>query len=151
MDGGGFVTATRLSCDASQDGRWLGGHRRCVSLLHRLGAEDPRHHRIEMPAPAGFWPPMPRALREGGSELQHPAPHRLVSDVETALRQQILNVPVAQGEAEIDPYRVLDERGRDPTEGRTAGLGRAGLLTQAGRSRSMAVHYAAKPRQGPDQ
>jgi hypothetical protein len=83
MDGGGFVTATRLSGDASQYGRWLGGHRRCVPLLHRLGSEEPRHHRIEMPALAGFWPPMPQALREGGSEPQHPLPHRLVRNVET--------------------------------------------------------------------
>jgi hypothetical protein len=36
----GFVTATRLSCDASQDGRRLGGHRRGVPLLHRLGSEE---------------------------------------------------------------------------------------------------------------
>src|SRR6266852_9571732 len=36
----GFVTATQLSCDASQDGRRLGGHRRCVPLLPGLGSED---------------------------------------------------------------------------------------------------------------
>jgi hypothetical protein len=36
----GFVTATRLSYDASQDGRRLGGHRRCVPLLHHLGSEE---------------------------------------------------------------------------------------------------------------
>src|SRR5712692_2754108 len=65
-----------------------------------------------MPAPAGFGATMPQALREGRSELQHPPPHRLVRDVQTALPQQILNVAVAQGEAEIDPYRVLDDRGR---------------------------------------
>ncbi len=39
---------------------------------------------------------MPQAFREGGPELQHPPPHRLARDVETALRQQILNVAVAQ-------------------------------------------------------
>ncbi len=54
---------------------------------------------------------MPQAFREGGPELQHPPPHRLARDVETALRQQILNVAVAQGEAEIDPYCVLDDLG----------------------------------------
>ncbi len=36
----GFVTATQLRCDASQDGRRLGGHRRCVPLLHRLGSGE---------------------------------------------------------------------------------------------------------------
>ena len=38
--GEGFVTATQLSCDASPDGRQLGGHRHCVPLLHRLGSEE---------------------------------------------------------------------------------------------------------------
>ena len=42
----------------------------------------------------------------------HPAPHRLVGDVEPALGQQILDVAVAQGEAEIEPDRVLDDLGR---------------------------------------
>src|SRR5260221_13565233 len=40
INSAGFVTATQLSCDASQDGRRLGGHRRCVPLLHRLGSEE---------------------------------------------------------------------------------------------------------------
>jgi hypothetical protein len=36
----GFVTVTRLTCDPSQDGRRLDGHRRCEPLLHRLGSEE---------------------------------------------------------------------------------------------------------------
>ena len=40
MISAGFVTATQLRCGASQDGRRLGGHRRCVPLLHRLGSEE---------------------------------------------------------------------------------------------------------------
>lgn len=38
-------------------------------------AGDPRHHLIEMPAPAWFWSTMPQASCEGGFELQHPPPH----------------------------------------------------------------------------
>jgi hypothetical protein len=39
----GFVTATRLSCDPSQDGRRLRRHRRGVPLLHRLGSDEAQH------------------------------------------------------------------------------------------------------------
>jgi hypothetical protein len=62
---------------------------------------------------------MPPASSEGGHELQHPPPHRLTGHLETALREQILNVPVAQGEAEIDPHRMLDDRGRGMGDGHT--------------------------------
>ena len=47
-------------------------------------------------------------------ELQHPTPHRVIGEVEPALGEQILHVSVAQGEAEIEPNRVLDDLGREP-------------------------------------
>jgi hypothetical protein len=62
--------------------------------VHRL-AGDPCHHLIEMPAPAGSWPTTPQALRDGRPELQHPSPHRLVRDTETALRRRILYAATA--------------------------------------------------------
>jgi hypothetical protein len=37
------------------------------------------------------------------TELQHPAPHRFVGDVEAALGQQFFDIAVAQGKAEIEP------------------------------------------------
>src|SRR5262245_12507867 len=49
--------------------------------------------------------------RDCGTEFQHPAPHRFVGDVETSLGQQFLNVAVAQGKAQIEPDRVLDDLG----------------------------------------
>src|SRR6516225_5872383 len=49
--------------------------------------------------------------RDRGSEFQHPAPHRFVGDVETSLGQQFLDVAVAQGKAQIEPDRVLDDLG----------------------------------------
>jgi len=47
------------------------------------------------------------------TELQHPAPHRFVGDVEPAFGQQFLDIAVAQGEAEIEPNRVMDDLGRE--------------------------------------
>lgn len=43
---------------------------------------------------------------------KHPAAHRLKRDLNAALGQQLLNVLVAQGKAEVQPTRVLDDRGR---------------------------------------
>src|SRR5205823_12527006 len=80
--------------------------------VHPL-AGDPHHPLVEMPEIA--WPralPAPPA-RDRWTELQHPAPYRFVGDVEPALGQQFLHVPVAQREAEIQPDRVLDDLGRE--------------------------------------
>src|SRR5262249_55733973 len=49
-----------------------------------------------------------------GTELQHPAPHRFVGDVEPSRGQQLLDIAVAQGEAEIEPDRVLDNLSWEP-------------------------------------
>jgi hypothetical protein len=50
--------------------------------------------------------------RDRVTEFQHPAPHRFVGDVETSFGQQFLDVAVAQGKAQIQPDRVLDDLGR---------------------------------------
>jgi hypothetical protein len=54
-----------------------------------------------------------QASRDRGTELQYPAPHRFVGGVEPFLGQQLLDITVAQGEAEIEPDRVLDDLGRE--------------------------------------
>jgi hypothetical protein len=46
-------------------------------------------------------------------ELQHPTPHRFIGEVEPTLGEQLLDVSVAQGEAEIEPDRVLYDLGRE--------------------------------------
>jgi hypothetical protein len=48
-----------------------------------------------------------------GTELQYPAPHRFVGNVEPSVGKQFLDIAVAQGEAEIKPDRVLDDLGRE--------------------------------------
>jgi len=53
-----------------------------------------------------------RAIK--GAEFQHPASHRLIGDFEAALDEEILDIAVAQGEAKIQPNRMLDDRGRKP-------------------------------------
>jgi hypothetical protein len=49
--------------------------------------------------------------RDRGTELQHLTPHRLIGEVEPAFGQHLLDIAVAQGEADIQPDRVLDDLG----------------------------------------
>jgi hypothetical protein len=48
--------------------------------------------------------------RDRGTGLQYPAPHRFIRVVEPWFGQQFLDIAVAQGEAEIKPDRMLDDR-----------------------------------------
>ena len=46
------------------------------------------------------------------SELQNPAPHGLVGDIQPALGEQILNVAIAEREPDTQPHCVPDDRRR---------------------------------------
>src|SRR5215472_12120436 len=65
--------------------------------------------------PAISWPRATAAQlsRDRGAELQYPSAHRFMGDVESSFGQQLLDIAVAQGEAEIEPNRVLDDLGRE--------------------------------------
>lgn len=47
-------------------------------------------------------------------EMIYPAPNELVGDGNAAFCQQVFNVAQAQGEAEVKPDRLLNDRGREP-------------------------------------
>ena len=79
--------------------------------IHPL-AGDPHHHLVQMPSVARPRATPTQPSRDRGTEFQHPAPHRLVGDFEPSFGQQFLDIAVAQGEAEIQPNRVLDDLGR---------------------------------------
>src|SRR5689334_10603582 len=66
-----------------------------------------------MPAIAWLRAPPAQPAGDYGPELQHPAPHRFVGDLDPTLGEQFLDVAVAQGEAEIQPDRLLDDLGRE--------------------------------------
>src|SRR5262249_8657893 len=74
--------------------------------VHPL-ASDSDHHLVQMPSLARAAAALPQFARDHRAELQNPAPHCLVGDIEATLRQEILHVAVAQCEAEIEPNRVL--------------------------------------------
>src|SRR5271169_2929743 len=72
-------------------------------------AGDPDDHLVEMPAIA--WPRTapPQSARNNRPEFQHPAAHRLVRDIESALGEKLLHIAVAQGEPKVQPDGVLDD------------------------------------------
>src|SRR6266404_3268844 len=78
--------------------------------IHPL-AGDPHHHLVEMPAVARPRATLAQPSCDRGTEFQHPAPDRLVGDVKPSFSQQFLDIAVAQGEAVIEPDRVLDDLG----------------------------------------
>jgi len=48
------------------------------------------------------------------AELECPPAHRLVGGIDAALGEEVLDIAIAQGEPEVEPDRVLDDRGRKP-------------------------------------
>src|SRR5258707_1862055 len=80
--------------------------------VHPL-ARDANDHFVEMPPVARAWAGVSEPARKTGPELQNPAPHRLIGNLQASLGQELLNVAVAQCESEIEPNCVLDHRRRE--------------------------------------
>ena len=67
--------------------------------IHLL-ARDPDDHFVEMPAIARSRTARSQAPRDRRSEFEHPAPYRFVGNVEPTLGEEVLNVSIAQREAQ---------------------------------------------------
>ena len=76
-------------------------------------AGDAHDHLIQMPPIARPGAPLPQSPREERTEFQDPAPDRFVGQVEPAFGKELLDIAVAEREAQIDPDCVLDDRGRE--------------------------------------
>ena len=51
-------------------------------------------------------------------KLQNPSPHRFIGDIQTALREQIFNVAIAERETDIEPNGAPDDRRRELVAGK---------------------------------
>src|SRR5207253_9457495 len=80
--------------------------------VHPL-ASNRDDHLVKMPAVARAWAAPPQLSCDPEPELQNPAPHRPIGNLQAALGEEFLNVAVAQRETEIEPNRVLDNHGRE--------------------------------------
>ena len=68
---------------------------------------------IQMPARVGFRSASTQVRGDRRPEVVYPAPNGLVGDCNAAFCQQIFDVAQAQGEAEVEPDRLLNDRGRE--------------------------------------
>jgi hypothetical protein len=79
--------------------------------VHPL-AGDPDHHLVQVPSVAPARTAPPQTPRDHRSELQNPAPNGFAGDIEPTLGKEILDVSVAEREAEAEPDSMLDDSRR---------------------------------------
>jgi hypothetical protein len=77
--------------------------------IHLLAA-DPDKHLVEVPAPVRDRPSRVQPMCNNRPERRHPPTDGLVRHLDAALGEQVLDVPVAQGEAEIHPHGAGSRR-----------------------------------------
>ena len=77
-------------------------------------ATDANHHLIEMPHAAGTPAFAANIGGDRGTELAGPGSDGLITDVNAALGEQILNVAQARGETEMESHRQADRVRREP-------------------------------------
>src|SRR5512139_2372350 len=68
---------------------------------------------IKMPGAVRPGPAFAQVRRDQRSEMVHPAPDGLIGKPNAAFRQQVFDVAQAQGEAEVEPDRLMDDLGRE--------------------------------------
>ena len=76
-------------------------------------------HFIQMPSRAWSRALASKSPRESGPKLQHPASDGFVRNVETALREQLLHIAVAQGETQGRAKQNTGSRSADTDGGHT--------------------------------
>src|SRR5271155_5982067 len=62
-----------------------------------------------MPATVGFRPSLAQVPGDYRRKFENPATDRFVADQQSALSQEILDVPIAQCEAEVEPDGMPDD------------------------------------------
>ncbi len=69
-------------------------------------------HGLLVEMPARRWPRTATAKFAGEQrpEFQDPAPHCFVGDIQSTLSEQILDVAITEGETNIEPNRLSDDR-----------------------------------------
>jgi hypothetical protein len=105
------LTALWARCDMREqvENLTLAVHR---SPEPELLAADHCGHLVEMPLRGRAKATAAKLPSKKRSELQDPAPDRLVGNVETPFREELLDVAIAEREPGIQPHCVPDDRRR---------------------------------------
>ncbi len=80
-------------------------------VLHAVDADE---HLVEVPRIARAGALATQRVGVGLAELAAPLAQRLIGDDHPALGEQLLDIPVAEREAEVQPDGVRDDLGREP-------------------------------------
>jgi hypothetical protein len=68
---------------------------------------------VEVPSRVRFRAALSQVGRDHGTEMVHPTPNGLVRHRHSAFRQQIFDVTQAEGEPEVEPYRLVNDLRRE--------------------------------------
>src|ERR1700676_2338701 len=68
---------------------------------------------VEAPSRVRFRAALSQVGRDHGTEMVHPTPNGLVRHRHSAFRQQIFDVTQAEGEPEVEPYRLVNDLRRE--------------------------------------
>src|SRR6516164_6096236 len=79
--------------------------------VHPL-ASNPDYHLVEVPASARPRTVTAEPSRDRRSEFQHPTPDGFIGDVEPSLGEELLDIAITQGEAQVEPDGMLDDHRR---------------------------------------
>jgi hypothetical protein len=82
---------------------------------------------VKMPSGMRLGPASSKVSCDHGTEVVHPATHRLIGNDDPALSQQVLDVAKAEGEPGIEPDGLLNDHGWEAISG-VADLGHNGRL-----------------------
>jgi hypothetical protein len=76
-----------------------------MGLVHVAAATDPVQGK-------------PGRIRQQRREPPHPPVHRDVINIDPALGQQLVHIPIRQAESEVPAHRKHDHLGREPETGK---------------------------------
>jgi len=80
-------------------------------VLHPVHLQE---HFIQVPLGSDPSSVLPKPGRVKAAELVAPVPDRFIGDLDTSLRHHLLDIPVAQGKAEVQPDALLYHFDRKP-------------------------------------
>jgi hypothetical protein len=72
----------------------------------------PDDHLVQMPPAARARTLAPKPSRDYRSKFQHPTSDGFIGEVEPTLGQEILDVSIAEREAQVQPHSMLDDNRR---------------------------------------
>jgi hypothetical protein len=105
---GSHLIAPLLDQDVQYDAMLINGSPQPVAF-----AADLQRHLVQMPLVAGAYSSSTQPCSEGGAECGAPLADGLMADDDATLGEQILNVAEAEVEAEVQPYGMSDDLGRE--------------------------------------